>query len=209
MRDKIGLILLTLGALLIGVGATVAVVTTGTPVAGGLLIGGGIFLFLMGVVVVMWPHRVRQAPPTPAVVTPARAAPAPSAMSTSPVPARAITPASAPKPRVKFEGTPEDLTGMFKGVTAIQGRKLVEQQFGKWMAVSGPIGNVLSSQEDRAFVTFQDRSLFNNNVVYALFRGKEWVDRLSLLHQGDPIALTGRIETVDSQGITLQDCEFV
>ena len=136
-----------------------------------------------------------------------RAAIVPNPVTSPQVPAATSTP--TPKPKVMFDGTPEDLTGLFQNVTALQGHRLVAPHLGKWMTVAGPMDNVRSDRDDRASVTFQDRSMFTKNAVYAFFRDKRWVDRLSLLHQGNEITLTGRIATVDSQGVVLHDCELL
>ena len=76
------------------------------------------------------------------------------------------------------------------------------------MRVSGPTGDVSLLTPTLLNATFEGRSLFTYNNVYALFRDKKWIDRLVLMRPGDHLALIGQIKSVDSQNVHLDNCEI-
>jgi hypothetical protein len=95
--------------------------------------------------------------------------------------------------------TPEYLMHFFEGHTDIQARTRVADFIGKWMKVSGPLGNVTSSPQ----VTFADLS-----PVYMFFR-KKWVDRLLILRREDNITVLGQIAHVERGNLVLYNCELI
>jgi hypothetical protein len=112
--------------------------------------------------------------------------------------------------RVYVDVTPEELVGFFKNVTAMQGDRLVQPYIGKWITLSGPLGDILSSSPDHAQLTFADRGYGEEKVqVYLYFNVKKWVDRVAVLTLGKQITVTGRIDRVVSVWVDLKDCELI
>jgi hypothetical protein len=105
---------------------------------------------------------------------------------------------------VVMDVTPEYLWGLFEGRTFTQAEKLVADCIGKWMAVSGPLGDVRPSGQ----VTFRHTS-GTHTTIYMYFRKKRWLDRLSGLQLGENITVRGRIERINSHELHLETCEFV
>ena len=149
-----------------------------------------------------------QASPQSPMATPALPVSTPQPILRPPELARAATAQQEPVPRIIVDRTPEQLLAQFQGVTNVQGRNRVAPYIGKWLAVSGPLGNVLGSYPDSVQVTFANRSMFDANDVYAYFREKKWSDQLEIKDKGDEISLIGRITDIDSQTVRLDNCEL-
>jgi hypothetical protein len=118
-------------------------------------------------------------------------------------------PERAPAPRIFVDRTPEDLTAHFKGVTTIQGEDRLARYIGKWLKVSGPLGDVAVIAPGIVRALFADRSLFTYNVVNMLFRHQQSNDRLVVMSPGDPITVVGEITSVDVQNVRLENCELI
>jgi hypothetical protein len=111
--------------------------------------------------------------------------------------------------------TPEYLIGIFQEHTSIQGAKLTAAYLGKWMKVSGSLGNVISSTPDRAQLTFEraevplaDRTWFDFTSLYMQF-SKPWMDRLAITKRGAKLTVIGQIERIDNVSMQLKNCELV
>jgi hypothetical protein len=102
--------------------------------------------------------------------------------------------------------TPEDLASVFKERTEIQARIQVADVIGKWMKVSGPLGNV-GEVTSFSQVTFAHRPSHPASVYMWFHKGK-WFDRLSVLHRGDNITVVGRITGVRYGELNLDNCEL-
>lgn len=133
-------------------------------------------------------------------------------------PAHSLLPAhnpdrSEPEERTSIHVTPAYLVGLFEGLTDLQAMKLTGQFVGKWMRLSGPLGNVLSNREKISQVTFLNRpSIFDPDyehfIVYMYFDRKRWDDRLAVLPTGSPITVVGRLREFDRVTVHLEDCEL-
>jgi hypothetical protein len=110
----------------------------------------------------------------------------------------------APTKPVMVDVTPEYLWGLFEGRTSAQAEQRVADYIGKWMLVSGPLGDVKPSGQ----VTFQHKP-GTHTVIYVYFHKKRWLDRLSALHLGENISVRGRIEKVNSLELHLETCELI
>ncbi len=108
------------------------------------------------------------------------------------------------KGRVFVDVTHEYLIGLFKDKLGIQANKLIAPYIGKWMSVSGKLGDVLGDQLLQ--VTFA--SVKVNEYLYMYF-DKSWRDRLAVLQPGQIIHVIGRIDTVDTVSVALRDCELL
>jgi hypothetical protein len=111
--------------------------------------------------------------------------------------------------------TPEYLIGIFREHTAIQGATLTAAYLGKWMKVSGSLGDVVSTTPnlaqltfERAEVPFTERTWFDYTSFYMMFR-RPWIDHLEIAKRGDKLTVIGQIERIDSVSVQLENCELV
>jgi len=111
--------------------------------------------------------------------------------------------------------TPEYLISIFQEHTDIQGAQLTAAYLGKWMKVSGSLGNVISSAPTRAQLTFErpevplaERASSYYIDLFMMFR-EPWIDRLAILKRGDRLTVIGQIQRVDRVSIQLENCELV
>lgn len=133
----------------------------------------------------------------------------PSASASVPVVTHPETKAQGDQ-REMVNVTPEYLTGFYRqGHTSVQAKKLAEAFIGKWMKVSGPLGDVLGNYDNQRMVVFSDRSISTNDFVNMFFSDKERFGRLSTLKLGDTITVVGQVTEVNSLEIWLHNCELV
>jgi hypothetical protein len=114
--------------------------------------------------------------------------------------------------RVITNATPEDIIGLFKNRTSIQAKPLVQSYIGKWMKVSGKVGNVTgekTSGKQWAAIVFSDRGSFTKLVEVTPFFEEPWIDRVAALAAGDMVTVLGRITTIKYNRIDLFDCELL
>ena len=111
--------------------------------------------------------------------------------------------------------TPEYLISIFQEHTDIQGARLTEAYLGKWMKVSGPLGNVMSSSPIQAQLTFKrpevpltERTWFYYTDLFMMFK-EPWIDRLTIAKRGDKLTVIGKIERIDGVSVQLENCELV
>jgi hypothetical protein len=83
--------------------------------------------------------------------------------------------------RIIVDVTPEYLMSLFAEHTSIQAKRLIEPYIGKWMRVSGPLGNV-SNNEYFAQIVFEHRPS-SHTQIYMYFRQPDRSDRLSVLRR--------------------------
>jgi hypothetical protein len=111
--------------------------------------------------------------------------------------------------------TPEYLISIFREHTDIQGATLTAAYLGKWMKVSGSLGNVISTTPNLAQLTFEraevpltERTWFDYTDFYMMFK-KPWIDRLAIARRGDKLTVVGQIERIDAVSVQLENCELV
>lgn len=190
-----------------------------------------------GLLLIYWDTRRQRAAgtisPTHGIVAANRASIAPVVQSTPPIepvvkapvveppiarshPATPLPPATPEKPPRNFVDvhvTPEFLVGLYEGNTALRAETLVSEQLGKWMRVSGPLGEihpgmVMSNRErSSSLVVFASHT---KPIVYMWFSG-EWIDRLALLPKNQNISVVGKIKKVVDYNATveLENCELL
>lgn len=136
----------------------------------------GMGTLVLGLLIVAWGwlrpiRRVGQSP-IPTAAAPTSAVPSTEAASRV---------AEPPAPRLFVERTPEQLTGEFERgrVTSMQGEARVARYLGRWIRVSGPLGDVYRIGNDR-HACFSNRSLFDYNVVRMRFRDPPSIERLDV-----------------------------
>jgi hypothetical protein len=117
---------------------------------------------------------------------------------------------SAPPERHIVNVTPAYLVGLFDGHTSIQGSKLAEAFIGKWMRLSGPLGDVRGSSKHHTQVTFESNPPTETGRDFFVFMyfPKTADERLATLPHGTPITVLGRITEVDRVSLELDDCEL-
>jgi hypothetical protein len=108
--------------------------------------------------------------------------------------------------------TPEYLLSFFQQHTSVQAKNATKDYVGKWMKVSGQVGNVLSTYQDFAQVTFERQKSspvewVDYITVYMYFRGS-WKDRAIILKRGDTITTIGQIREIEAVDLHLDNCEF-
>ena len=135
-------------------------------------------------------------------------APPPSEHPPDPLHAAARSTRRATEERVEVDVTPEYLTGFFKDHMDVQAQKLAAPFIGKWMTVSGPLGNVGAWRGTYSQVTF-NRPGVDVPAIYMIFRDEAQVDRLSVLKHGDRMTVCGRIDELDCVRVQLDPCELI
>jgi hypothetical protein len=115
--------------------------------------------------------------------------------------------AESEKPNV-IDVTPKYLVGLFRGQTSIQGQRLADIYLGKWMTVSGRLGDVDVFGSAGAQVVFQTG--ISDVVVYMWFEDEEYVDeRIAVLKKGDRISVLGKIDRIRSIDVQLKECRLI
>jgi|ERR1700730_13631761 len=155
-----------------------------------------------------WAFRspiVRPVRTSPHMLPPPRHS-SPAAAQKAPI---VTSPASPPveEDRIFIDRTPEQLIAEFQGVTAVQGEARVALCIGKWIRVSGPLGNVISISPTKRMVSFAGRSGMKD-LVFMFFNDKGTIERLDVKSVGDPITVIGSIESVDPIQVKLERCEL-
>ncbi len=109
--------------------------------------------------------------------------------------------------------TPEYLLSFFhQQHTVVQATNATKDYIGKWMKITGSVGNVLAGSERQAQVTFErqrsvPREWVDYTDVYMYFRGP-WRERAIILKKGDNITVIGQIEQIEAVALHLGNCEF-
>ena len=107
--------------------------------------------------------------------------------------------------------TPSELVDVYKGRTVAQGEALAVIYQGKWLTVSGEVGDVTIHKGDRFFfpptasVTFAQLA---KPTVFMNF-GRVWITRLSMLRTGERITVLGQIDNVERFSVWLKKCELL
>ncbi len=155
---------------------------------------------------------------TYAIVTDGRGPKAHVASQTSIAPSvpRPQAPEKPPREFVDARVTREFLKGLFEENHFKRAEQLASRYIGKWMPVSGPLGQIFPgpprSDGGRfpSMVTFSDVEL---PWFYMMF-SDEWVDRVVLVPKGQNISLVGRVKEIERSvsgdgTVMLEDCELV
>jgi hypothetical protein len=130
----------------------------------------------------------------------------PQVQATAPLPVN--QPLSTSRQRVFVGLTPQDLIKPFGTYISAQAEKLTRAYIGKWLTVTGRIGDV--HRHTRVWqVTMSFEDDVHRVLVVSLSFGNEWGDRLSVLTRDATITANGQIENVTSSMICLRNCELV
>jgi predicted thioredoxin/glutaredoxin len=107
--------------------------------------------------------------------------------------------------RVIVNVAPEYLTGFFKEHTEAQANKLVSAYIGKWIKISGFVGDVGLSE---SFATVY-MELPQCIAVYLQFNGKKLMNRVEVIRRGEEIHAIGQIDRVSAATFRLKNCELL
>ncbi len=99
--------------------------------------------------------------------------------------------------------TPQYLVGLFKGRTELQAQKLVKEHVGTEMTVSGKVRAV------EAFIGSRARIRIESDPPISAYFDSDWLERLSALHVGDQISVTGEVDLVSENSLALEKCKIV
>src|ERR1700730_320904 len=129
-------------------------------------------------------------PPASAPIVAVPVAPSPEVIPESSIPKVPVKP---PRIFVEPHVTPEFLVGLYEGNTFLWAETRLKQYIGKWLPVSGPLGEVIGGQPfvgDRipAIATLGTPT---GPSVLMIFRG-EWIDRVALIAKGQHIYVHGK-----------------
>jgi hypothetical protein len=106
---------------------------------------------------------------------------------------------------VAADVTPQVLIGLFGQHMSIEAEKLIKPYLGKWMQVSGALGDVSAPKNFGVFVHFKQSS---SSVFISMIFDKEWVDRLSILQKDSQMTVIGQISEIRSSTFELRHCEL-
>ena len=109
-----------------------------------------------------------------------------------------------PKERVFVTIHPEHLMAFYDDRTSVQGDQLAQNYIGKWMKVSGAIGN--ASVKGRSILAVI--GLQNMRHIMLMFDEK-WRERVSLMISGQKIAVIGEIREIGDANVILHHCELI
>jgi hypothetical protein len=134
----------------------------------------------------------------------------PSAPISSPSEKRA----SSPEKEQVVDIEPQYLTGLFEKHTSLQAQELVQPFIGKWMNVSGPLGNAIPIHPTLVQVSFENPNAivgphYPRTVVLMYCHGEERVDYVRLLKRGDMMKILGQIKEVGIHQVILDNCIFL
>jgi hypothetical protein len=115
-----------------------------------------------------------------------------------------ITEPEPPKERVFIAVDPEYLMAFYDERTSVQGDQLAQNYIGKWIRVSGNVGNA-SIKWSSVIATLR---LPNMRHILLVF-DEGWKERVSLLIGGQKITAIGEIKQVSDDNITLDHCEVI
>jgi hypothetical protein len=104
--------------------------------------------------------------------------------------------------------SPEYLVGLFDQQTSLQAQKLADAFLGKWMLVTGSLGDVAGFGEAGSQMVFA--TTFPEVTIYMWFHDHEYVEeRLAVLTKGTRLTVLGQIDRIRSTDVQLTNCELV
>lgn len=117
--------------------------------------------------------------------------------STSPIP-------SPPKDKLFVDVDPTYLMAFYENRTSVQGDQLAQNYIGKWIKISGNVGNA-SAKWGSIIATVRLPGIGH---ILLCFDPK-WKERVSLLMSGQNVTAIGEIMQVAEDSITLEHCELI
>lgn len=112
-------------------------------------------------------------------------------------------PPQEPKEKILVTVDPIYLMKFYEDRTSIQGDQLAKNYIGKWLRVSGSVGNA-SVKLSSVVATIR---LGDGKFLMLLF-SEEWIERVSVLIGGQTIEVIGQIDQIADYSVTLKNCEL-
>ena len=111
--------------------------------------------------------------------------------------------------------TPKFLSDMHRKNTTIQADKLSEDYVGKWLRISGRVGDISLldfHKGPQIYVTVylprKAKTREEFDMVQLYFDNAKWGDRVNSLGRGHEINAIGKVAHIDFLGVRLEDCEL-
>lgn len=101
--------------------------------------------------------------------------------------------------------TPEQLVGIFKGRTSLQGEKLASTYTDKWMILSGTVHDISQRHEGIGIVFHVTQPW----ITIMMHFGKEFIEPISALSKGDKVTVRGQIRKIEATLVSLENCQLV
>ena len=98
----------------------------------------------------------------------------------------------------------DNLMGVFEGRTDILAKRMLADQFGKWVVIEGPIADIADVYGDNALVILDAG---NHRTIGCMFKSPP--ENLLGMGVGTTIKIEGKINSVAEYGVSLTDCELV
>jgi hypothetical protein len=108
--------------------------------------------------------------------------------------------------------------------TDVEAGAALQRYLGKWMQVSGTIGNMSFADPQAKTTLFvrveeepaskkksfqQTLDSLEKATAMLVFTDQKWIDRLVTFNHGDSIEALGKLTSVDHYGVVLQSCELI
>jgi tRNA_anti-like len=106
--------------------------------------------------------------------------------------------------------TPNYLVNIFKNNINIEAVAQTAKYMGKWIKVEGPVNDIMSITANTMFIVLVPDNgwdLSRHFLIYFTFHG-QWLKNVELLRRGDNVSVIGKIDTIDSVRLKLEDCEL-
>ncbi len=112
--------------------------------------------------------------------------------------------------RIFVQKTPQDLTNLFGRQTSILAQRQADAFYGKWMRVSGRLGDVSAWNGFSSIVTFARKTFGKDSTLFMMFRDEQTAkSRLQVLSAGERITVEGEIARIDRFSVQLTNCTLV
>jgi hypothetical protein len=99
--------------------------------------------------------------------------------------------------------TPEQLVGVYKNRTTLQGEKLASTYIGKWMTVSGVVEDISKPRFGISLV------FYRGEILIVMYFEESATEPVSALSRGDTVTVRGKIKQIESRNLLLESCELV
>jgi hypothetical protein len=111
-----------------------------------------------------------------------------------------------PGGRVPTNATPDELSKLWKGNTAVQAGKLSEIYIGTWMTISGSVFDVRRALGgDQMLISVKTGSF----MLAQCYFHEDWEHRCSVHRKDDSVVISGKVTGFDEHTLSLEDCELV
>jgi hypothetical protein len=130
-------------------------------------------------------------------------------------PSTVTSTAPAVEQRIFIDVDPGYLVGLYQKYNSAQADEAVKTYIGKWLRVSGNVGDVTRQRRlnERGTVSMmisvKRADGFHLYTILADFDDQRWIDRALIFNRGEKVTVIGKLERVIESGIILEKCEIV